>query len=759
MMGGAVAASAVAVRAQQGERLRRLGALARSAAAELETGFLRVRLQDFVAGAICSILSIAYSLSYATLIFSGPLSQWLGYGIAVGLLSASIGALLIGLRSSLPIAVAGPDSPTSAVLAVLVAGFVHRLVAQGATEDLLMPAILLMALATALTGAALLVLGVTRAGRAIRFVPYPVIGGFLGATGWLIVVGGAQVTTGQPVTIDSAAVLLSSAAGAKLLAGTAVALALFLGRHWLRSSFALPGLLLAGVLAVHLALLAFGVPLAEAQASGWMFTPQSHVGLASPWHGDELRRFPWEALPALAGDILSVVFVAAIAVLLNTTGIEIAARREADLDRELKSHGIANLVIAALGGYISVTSLSRTTVNYLAGATGRLSAITVAAISAAVIAADASFLGYVPKCVLGGLLFYLGADLIYRWLVDSSRRLAFLEYLSLLAIALIIIQWGFVAGLLIGVVIGCAIFAFSASRIPVIKFSFDGSEYRSSLDRGPEELAVLIDHGGDLQGMSLQGYLFFGSASRLHEHVKTLLVARPRCRFLLFDLRLVTGIDSSATNSFRQIKQAADGCATRLVLVNMTREIESAFRITGAISDDVLVTDNLDRALELCENAIIAAHQGPGSEARSLREWLVRMVGTEHAHQLAKDCRRLEVAAGDVIVRQGDAAESMYFILEGRVSVVVNGGGRPKVRVRSLGAHTMIGEMGLIAGQARSATIEAELASVLYVLEADAFDRVRRTNPALFQALLAYVVTVMAERLSFANRTIEALRR
>ena len=53
-----------------------------------------------------------------------------------------------------------------------------------------------------------------------------------------------------------------------------------------------------------------------------------------------------------------------------------------------------------------------------------------------------SFLGYVPKCVLGGLLFYLGADLLYRWLVDSSRRLALLEYLSLLGIAFIIIKWG-----------------------------------------------------------------------------------------------------------------------------------------------------------------------------------------------------------------------------------------------------------------------------------------------------------------------------
>ncbi len=161
-------------------------------------------------------------------------------------------------------------------------------------------------------------------------------------------------------------------------------------------------MLLAGVVGVHFTLLSLGIPLAEAQASGWMFGPQLNVVLALPWHGDDLRRFPWEMLPSLSGDILSVVFVVAITLLLNTTGVELATRREADLDQELKSHGIANLIIATLGGYISVTSLSRTTINYLAGATGRLSAMTVAAILAAVIAVDSSFSAMCPNVYWAG---------------------------------------------------------------------------------------------------------------------------------------------------------------------------------------------------------------------------------------------------------------------------------------------------------------------------------------------------------------------
>src|SRR5262249_41648047 len=147
-------------------------------------------------------------------------------------------------------------------------------------------------------------------------------------------------------------------------------------------------------------------------------------------------------------------------------------------------------------------------------------------------------------------------------------------YLSLLTIAALIIYSGFIAGVLIGVVIGCATFALSASRVRAIKFDFDGLEYRSSLDRGPYELSLLADHGKEIQGMALQSYLFFGSANRLYQHVKALLAKERDCRFLIFDFRLVTGIDSSATHSFAQIKQAAAVSGAQIVLVNLTGDLE-----------------------------------------------------------------------------------------------------------------------------------------------------------------------------------------
>jgi sulfate permease, SulP family len=720
---------------------------------------LRTGLTDVFAGTVCSVLTIAYSLSYAALIFSGPLQHFLSYGIAITFMSAAVGGAVVALRSSLPFAIAGPDSSISVVIAALVATVIQRLIAAGST-NLLMPAVIAIALGTAITGLLMCVLGFTHAGRAIRFMPYPVIGGFLGATGWLMVTGAMQVVTDQKPTLTNLGAFADAALIAKLAAGAAVAIVLHILLRRSKSPFVLPGVLLGSVAVTYVVLLASGSSLAAAQTNGWMFNPQPAAALSLPWKIGTLRSFPWAALPSLAGDVLAVMFVTISTLLLNTTGIEIATRSEANIERDLKVHGFANLLTGGLGGMVVCTSLSRSILVRTAGATSRLSGLTVAAISAAVLIADPSFLGYVPKYVLGGLLFYLGSDLVYQWLIHSSRRLLPLEYLSLIAIAALIIYSGFIAGVLIGIVIGCATFALSASRVNAIKFSFDGSEYRSSLDRGPGEFALLAAHGRQIQGVTLQSYLFFGSANRLYQYVKTLLAKEPDFRFLIFDFRLVTGIDSSATHSFAQIKQAATAYGVRVVLVNLSAELERAFRTARFISDDVIIVSDLDRALESCEQKVIEIHRAEAGDLPSLRAWLSDALGSaEHADRLAEYCRRLDVPARGVIARQGDAAASMHFILEGRVGIIVDVGDGRTMRVRSLGRHTTIGEMGLITHRPRSATIQAETDSVLYELTADDYERIKREQPALSQALLSYVVAVMAERLSFANRVVGVLQR
>jgi SulP family sulfate permease len=721
---------------------------------------LRTRLHDVFGGSVASILTITYGLSYAVLIFSGPLAPLLPYGIAATFISSCIAAAVLALGSSFPFAVAGPDSTTAAVTAILAATTAEHLIQNNPSAPLLGPVLVTLSGATVVTGLVLCGFGMSRLGRAIRYVPYPVIGGFLGATAVLIMLGAVNVITGHRLQWTTLGELANRMTLYEMLAGCALALALYLTWHRSRRPLALPAILIAGVIAAHLGFRIAGISVTEAQAMGWTFASPPHASLVLPWTLVDAAHYPWRALPDLVGNLIAVVFVTAISTLFNTTGVEVATHREADLERELNATGIANILTGAFGGYASCISISRSLLNIAGGGTSRLSGMTVAVISALMLVVDPKLLGYVPKFILGGLLLYLGVDQLNKWIIESRRRLSPLDYLSLLAIIVIIVEWGFIAGVLIGVIIGCATFALTASRINSIKYGFDGSEYRSSLDRSLDDQMALATHGREIQGLNLQSYLFFGSANRLYQHVKALLHRHPECHYLVFDFKLVTGIDSSAAHSFAQIKRATYDRGIRLLLVNLQSAAEKTLRSSQFISDDMSVVDELDHALEWCENEVIKRHRGLEQEEGSLREWFQKILRTtDDADELMRRCQRLEFAAGETVAIAGDSADTMHFILQGRVGIMVPTGEGRSTRVRSLGRYTTVGEMGLVTRAPRSATIQAEVDSVLYVLRAADFETLKEDHPALGQKLLTYFISVMAERLSFASRMIAVLRR
>ncbi|HEX9210164.1 MAG TPA: SulP family inorganic anion transporter, partial [Bradyrhizobium sp.] len=683
-------------------------------------------LNDILGGTAASVLTVTFGLSYALLIFAGPLSPYLSYGVAATFISSAVLAAVIGLGSSLPFAVAAPDSSTAAVTGILAASLVERMEAANLAAPPLSAVLITLGLSTVLTGVVLCGLGLTRMGRAIRYVPYPVVGGFLGATGLLIVMGAIRVITNHPVQFATLTRLANGIALSELGAACAMAMVLYLTWHRSRNPFGLPIILVGGVLTAHLAFWISGVSLNEARSMGWTFQPPPQAAFMLPWHTDDLARYPWFAVPDLLGNLVAVIFVTASSTLFNTTGIEVAVHREANLERELNVTGAANILTGMLGGYPGCSSISRSVLNFSSGGRGRLSGLTVSALSLLMLAVAPELLGFIPKFVLGGLLLYLGADQLHKWIIESRKRLSKLEYLSLIAIIAIIVAWGFVPGILIGVVIGCATFAFSAARVESIKYSFDGAEYRSSLDRSRDDQEVLLAHGGKIQGLNLQSYLFFGSANRLYQHVKQLLQERPECRYLLFDFKLVTGVDSSAAYSFAQIKRSAGDLGVELILVHLSAAAEKVLRASDFVSDGVAIIPELDHALEWCENELIAQHQGLAQEEASLRDWFTGILDSEDdADELIRRCQRLEVEAGDIIVQAGDPADSMHFILDGRVGIMVPADDDRTTRVRSLGRYTTIGEMGLVSQTPRSATIQAEVGSVLYVLNTHQFDAIK----------------------------------
>ena len=721
---------------------------------------LRAWLNDIFASAAPAVLTVSFGLSYSVLIFSGPLAKYLPYGIAATFIATAVIAIVVALGSTFSIAVGGPETSTAAVTAILATSVVEHIKATDPSAQLLGPVLLTLSAATIITGLVLCSLGLTRIGRAIRYVPYPVIGGFLGATALLIALGGVRVITNESLRFDNLASFANPMTMYELLAGVALAFTVYLTWHRSRNPLALPALLIAGVVATHIVFNFMGISLEQAQALGWTFQSLPRATFSLPWHLSDIESYPWQAVPGLIGNLIAVIFVTAISTLFNTTGLEVATSREANLERELNVAGAANILSGLFGGYAGCISLSRSLLNFNGGATGRLSGLAVAVIAVLMLVADPALLSFMPKFILGGLLIYLGVDQLNRWIIESRRRLSTIEYLSLLAIIFIIVKWGFIAGVLIGTIIGCATFALSASRISSIKFGFNGAEYRSSLDRSQHDLALLAAHGKDIHGLNLQSYLFFGSANRLYQHVKMLLEHHPECRYLVFDFKLVTGIDSSAAYSFAQIRRSAIENDVKLVLVNMPSATVKMLRSGEFLSGDIRVMPDLDHALEWCENEIIARHRGLEQEEGDLQGWFAGILGNDHdAAELVRRCERLEVRAFDTIARAGEPADSMLFILNGRVGVIVDAGGGHSTRVRSLGRHTTVGEMGLVSRQPRSATIRAEADSVLYMLRADAFNAITASNPALGQKLLTYFMSVLAERLTFASRMIGVLRR
>jgi len=466
------------------------------AATEIEDGIaapggVRAALTDLLGGGVCSVLQISYCLSYAALIFSGPLAPYLGDGISISFLTAAMLGVVMALGSAFPTMIGGPDGATSAMVAALAALLAEHLVTADASADLLLVIVPALAVLAVISGVFMIVLARLRGGRAMRYVPYPVISGFLGATGWLIVRGAFRVISGHRLGLDDWGWLSDQRTLEQLVVGAAFAVVIALTTRRIRAAYALPLLLVGGTLIAHLGFAVAGLSLHDAQASGWTFAPQPARGVLPLWSGMTSVSFPWHLVPEVAGEAIAAVLVTAIGALVNVTALEVATQREADLERELKVIGLANLVAGAAGGYIGSASASRTLLNEASGSRGRLSGLTVAAVATLGVFAGPGLIGYLPKFVLGALLFYLGADQLYRWLVVSWSRLSRTEYIALLAIIVITVNFGFVAGLIIGIVIGCTTFAYSAARINSIKFEFDGFELRSTLDRDRDELALL----------------------------------------------------------------------------------------------------------------------------------------------------------------------------------------------------------------------------------------------------------------------------
>ena len=708
-----------------------------------------------------SLISFVYCLSYAALMFSGPLASGLPQGVGALMIGAAVTGLAVAMFSGFRAGISGPDGNACAVMATMGAAIAHDLLVTGDPRFAVANVLCLLALMTLITGAVVLALGYWRAGRWIRFIPYPVVGGLVAAAGALIILGAARVvwpldtSYSLPVLIGTAAVMPQY-----LLALVwAAVLAVCLPR--LRGPLGLPVLLAVGVAGFHVVLWSAGIPMDTARVEGWLFNSPSGSGLWTPWTPGALQETEWLLLLGRIGDAGTLVFVTTLTLLINATGLEVETRTDADLDRELMLNGGANIVSSLMGGYLSFISMSRSLINYKLGATSRVSGIVFVASTLLLALVGMEVIGYLPRAVLGGTLFYFGLTLLSRWAFQSRRQLSVPDYLALLVILGVTVVLGFGYGLLVGVLAGCVMFVVNYSRLHVIKFRFSGNDFRSSHERSAEDKALLTRHGHDIRVFVLQGFIFFGMADRLYRTVTDEAFGTAgRAKMLVLDLANVHGVDASAIASFKKISYVARQSGARFITTSLRRDYADEWRAShDADLSSISHLPDLDAGMEWCENQLLSEYRDEqGVPVASIADW---MRGEMHdaSGRLVECMERLVLAPGDVLCRQDEPADGMYFIESGRVAIeLVLPDGRSR-RLRTLGPRTVLGEMGLYRTATRSANAVVQEPSVVYRLGADAIRMLEAQEPEAAARFHAMVVRTVADRLEFSNALVAALQR
>lgn len=718
----------------------------------------RAGLRDAAAGFVASIVLIANIISFGALMFHGELSAGIPIAIWSMLVGGCIGGFVISLATSLPPIATGIDSPTGAVLVLLSATVSGVVIPAGGTPaDAIQTTMVLFTAATLLSGLTLYLFGALRWGEYFRFVPYSVVAGFLAATGLFLFLGGARIAIGRSLTANPFTqwTLIDAA---KIGAGIAALLILLAVRRWIKSGLALPIALLAMWLCGAAALRVLGV--SEVQY-GWYLPALGSLTTWSPfteWHSTHVTRSEvFAALP----ELIAVVLVAVVSLVTKVASLELARQIPADLNQEFRCHGIGNMIAAPFGGLASSLQTGTSRLLDHAGSMTRASGAVAAAILGLVAVTNFNLAGIVPLPVIVGLVFYLGYTFIVDTLWRPYEQRAWLDLSLALIIMSVCILYGYLVGVLAGIVCACVLFAVSYSRRGVVRRHATRATFASYVTRPAELSKYLQEAGAKIQIYWLSGHIFFGSAESLFERVRGDIAKLPpgETSYLVLDFEMVSGADTSAILSITKIRDFCLKHKIVFVCASATPSIEAALQRSGCFKHPKGAFADLNLATAWCEDQLLASADVSTPAGGEFENWLKLQLGSRVS--LPDLFAYLEIKStegSEVIYRQGDPADTMDIVAEGALVVDVADEHGEMVRVRRINTHSVVGEMGFFRHAVRSATVSSDGPAKLFTLSRANFERMRKERPDLAYAYDDFIVSIMADRVDTANRSLTALR-
>jgi SulP family sulfate permease len=709
-------------------------------------------------GVLIGILLVVFSTSMAALVF-GDLHAHLSTAIGLVLFGNAVVMVVVAAFSSLPGTVAGVHPTTAPIAAAIAAAIATEL--PGGHEHTFLTVVLAIALATTITGAFFLLLGWLELGDLVRFVPYPVVGGFLAGAGWLLVVGAVDVLSGVRLSVSDLSELGHTDVAAKCISGVAFGLLLYLAVRRYPHHLTLPVMVLGGVIVFYACVVVSGHSIDDAESAGWLIGPFPGQSGWEPWAARAVTSADWAEVVGQALPMATLVAVAVVALLLNVSGIELSTNQDADLNRELRSTGIANVAAGFGGGLPGFHGVTLTVLAHRTGVSNPLVGVIGGVVSAVVLVTDVSVLGILPRSLLGGLVFFLGLAFLVEWLYDSRRRLPAAEYAIVWAILLITAVLGFLQGVAAGLLIAVVLFVVDYSRTDVVKHALSGATYQSRVERSPSERDRLRRLGEGLEILRLQGFIFFGTANALLERVRTQAAARdrPRLSFLVMDFRRVTGLDSSALSSFSRIHRLGRAEGFPLVLTGLASSLRSRFASVGLDRRDetLQVHADLDGGVQWCEDRWLET-QGAATAGEQSAELAQLLSGRLDPAALMPYLDPLELPAGTRVIQEGEDPHDVFFVESGRLTATLDLDGAPPVQLRAMGPGTVVGEVALYHGTRRTASVTTDSPCTVYRLSRQALTKMERLDPRLASAVHALFAHRLAERLADVTEAMKVLR-
>jgi len=704
------------------------------------------------------ILEIIFVLAFTALIYSGELSSQIPRAMGFILFGDAILCVVVAWLSSYAGSIAVEQDIPGAMLGAIAVGIIATLA--GNPEMQFATVTLMIVITTMMTGILLLVLGYFKLGGLVRFLPYPVIGGFLAGTGCLLVQGGIGIMANSSVILDwfQPKVLLLWMPGALLGVGV------YYISQKANKPYIVPLLMLITSLLFYGLTWLLGSSISDLRTAGWLLDPIVSDSIWEfPLAPSFLSQVNWSVLLSQIPALAPIALISVIELLLNSSGMEVLVKKDIDLDRELVVAGTGNLFASLTGGLIGFQDISFSSLGKSMSGGKRLVGILTAVMIAATLFVGTVAALYIPKFVFGSVLVFIGIQLLMDWVYEAWFKFSRIEFLVVVTILVVLVVNGILEAVVVGLILAVTMFAISYSQISVIKYAFSGREFRSRMIRAPHEEQVLNAHGNELYLMKLEGFIFFGTANGIFEKLRQQIESKDNeeIKFALLDFSKIAGIDSTGMLSFVRMMQWCQDKGVTLIFTGLSKTLEEQFiREASAIGENILKTFiDMDHGIEWCENQIILATQTTLNIRKRINEQLRAILKNDSAEKLLPYLRVHEYHPGEFLIREGNPADAIYFIESGQVTVQIEAGSGKPLRLETMRGGRMVGEMAFYLKTERTASVVADQKSVVYSLSIEELNQMEVDNPEIANIFHRISVLLLSERLMNLTRTVQALER